>query len=263
MELGLQGRVAIVGGASQGIGKAVAWGLAQEGCNVAISARGEGALRATAKEIEEATGSRLLAVPGDMSRYQDIQRLVRETIRAFERIDIIVNNAGGPPTGLFHEQDEAAWQLALEQNLLSAVRLSREALPHLQRSSAGRIINITSVAVKEPMDRLVLSNTARLGVIGLAKTLSRELGPFGITVNSVCPGKIATVRRMALIEERATLEGRAFQEVVELEEMGVPLGYLGEPEDVANLVVFLASDKARYISGTTIQVDGAATMAIF
>lgn len=263
MDLGLLGRVAVIGGSSQGIGKAIAIALAREGCDVVISARAYGALETAAAEIRDAGGRRVLPVVCDMSRAEDIQRLVQEAIKEFGGIDIVVNNAGGPPTGLFTELGEDSWRQALDQNLLSVVRLTRESLPYLLRSGNGRIINITSVAVKEPMERLILSNTARLGVIGLAKTLSRELGPRGITVNNVCPGKIATSRRMALMEERAALQHRELQEIVDLEEMGVPLGYLGEPEDVANMVAFLASARARYISGTTIQVDGGATLAVY
>lgn len=263
MDLGLQGRVAIVGGSSQGIGKAIAAALAAEGCDLAISARHTDVLEATANEIRESSGRQVWAQTCDMSRLDDIQRLVQATAERFGRIDIVVNNAGGPPTGLFTDHDEATWQQAIDQNLLSVVRLTREALPHLRRSAGGRVINITSVAVKEPMDRLILSNTTRLGVIGLAKTLSRELGRDGITVNNICPGKIATSRRMALMEERAAMERRPLEEIVAIEEAGVPLGYLGEPEDIANLVAFLASDKGRYISGTTIQVDGGATLSVF
>ncbi|HZP25492.1 MAG TPA: SDR family oxidoreductase [Dehalococcoidia bacterium] len=263
MDFGLTGRVAIVGGSSQGIGKAIAATLAAEGCDVAISARHTDALEATANEIREASGRSVLSQVCDMARPDDIQRLVVATAERFGRIDIIVNNAGGPPTGLFTDHDEMTWRQAIDQNLMSVVRLTRDALPHLKRSGNGRIINITSVAVKEPMDRLILSNTARLGVVGLAKTLSRELGADGITVNNICPGKIATARRMALMEERAAMEHRPFEEIVRMEEAGVPLGYLGDPEDIANLVAFLASDKGRYISGTTIAVDGGATLSVF
>lgn len=263
MELGLRGKAAIVGGASKGIGRAIALGLAREGCAVAIAARGRAALEEAARAIAEEAGTMVLPVVCDMARYDDIQRLVREAVAAFGRLDIVVANAGGPPTGLFEELGEEAWQLALDQNLLSAVRLVREALPHLRRSGSGRVIAITSIAVKQPLDRLVLSNSARLGVVGLAKTLSRELGPYGITVNTVCPGFIATERLMTLLEERARRAGVSLEEVVRREEAHVPLGYLGEAEDVANLVVFLASEKARYISGTTVQVDGGGTVAVF
>lgn len=262
MNLGLAGKVAIVGGSSRGIGRAIALALAQEGCNVAICARGEEDLQATAEEIRSQTKAQVLPVTCDMSRYEDIKRLVSQTVETFGRLDIVVNNAGGPPLGTFDEHSEEAWQQALDQNLLSAVRTIREALPHLRRQG-GRIINITSVAVKQPIDRLILSNTARLGVVGLAKTLSREVAQRGITVNNICPGNIATQRLLSLFEARADREGRPFEEVVEEEESRTPMGFLGEPDDVAALALFLASEKARYISGATIQVDGGSTVAVF
>ena len=198
-----------------------------------------------------------------MADYRQIQLVVERTVGNFNRLDILVNNAGGPPTGTFQELGEEQWQRALDQNLLSAVRASREALPHLRRSGSGRIINITSVAVKQPVDRLMLSNAARLGVVGMAKTLSREVAADGITVNNICPGNIATERFISLLEERAQLEGRNFDEVIAAEEQRIPIRFLGEPEDVANLAAFLASEAARYISGATIQVDGGSTLALF
>ena len=263
MDLGLRDKVAIVGGASKGIGRAIAMGLAAEGCQVAICARRQADLEATAEEIRRDSGAQVLAVVCDMARYDQIKRFVQETAQRFGRVDIVVNNAGGPPSGTFDTLQEEHWQRALDQNLLSAIRTAREALPHLRRSGGGRIINITSVAVKQPIDGLMLSNAARLGVVGWAKTLSRELAAEGITVNNVCPGNIATQRLISLIEERARQQGRPFEEVIAEEEARAPAGFLGEPQDVANLVVFLASDKARYITGTTIQVDGGSTMAIF
>ncbi len=263
MDLGLEGKVALVGGSSKGIGRAAALGLAREGCRVTICARDDTALAAAAQMIRQQTEAKVLSLVCDMARYEDIKRVVAETVATFGRLDIVVNNAGGPPTGRFDDFDEADWQQALNQNLLSAVRTIRESLPHLRRSGAGRIVNITSVAVKQPIDRLILSNTARLGVIGLAKTLSRELAGEGITVNNVCPGNIATERLISLIEERASREKVSMEEAIRLEEGRVPMGFLGEPEDVANLVVFLASQKARYITGTTIQVDGGSTSAVF
>jgi 3-oxoacyl-[acyl-carrier protein] reductase len=262
MDLGLAGKVAIVGGSSRGIGRAIALALAQEGCNVAICARGRDELETAAAEIETQAGARVLPVVCDMANGGDIQRLVRQTAETFGRIDIVVNNAGGPPLGAFDDLGDAEWQKAIDQNLLSAVRTIREALPLLRRQG-GRIINITSVAVKQPIDRLMLSNSARLGVVGMAKTLSREVAQDGITVNNICPGNIATQRLLSLFEARAQREGRTFQEVVEEEENRTPIGFLGEPSDVAALVTFLASEKARYISGATIQVDGGSTVAVF
>jgi 3-oxoacyl-[acyl-carrier protein] reductase len=262
MELGLSGKVAIVGGSSRGIGKAIALALAQEGCDVAICARGETDLKTTAEEIRSQTAARVLPLVCDMSSYDDIQRLVRQTAETFGRIDIVVNNAGGPPVGTFDDFSEEEWQKAVDQNFLSAVRTIRETLPHLRRRG-GRIINSTSVAVKQPIDHLILSNAVRLSVIGMAKTLSRELAKDGITVNNVCPGNIATQRLLSLFEARAQRESRPFQEVLEEEESRTPTAFLGQPADVAALVVFLASEKARYISGATIQVDGGSTTAVF
>jgi 3-oxoacyl-[acyl-carrier protein] reductase len=229
---------------------------------VAVCARGRDELEAAAAEIETQTGARVLPVVCDMANGGDIQRLVQQTAETFGRIDIVVNNAGGPPLGAFDDLGDAEWQKAIDQNLLSAVRTIREALPLLRRQG-GRIINITSVAVKQPIDRLMLSNSARLGVVGMAKTLSREVAQDGITVNNICPGNIATQRLLSLFEARAQREGRTFQEVVEEEENRTPIGFLGEPSDVAALVTFLASEKARYISGATIQVDGGSTVAVF
>ncbi len=262
MDMGLQGKAALVGGASKGIGKATATALAREGCRVAICARNEQTLNSAADEIRAETGGEVLPLTCDMARYDDIKSAVSRTAAAFGGLDIVVNNAGGPPTGAFDALDESYWQHAVDQNLLSAVRTVREALPCLRRSGAGRIINITSVAVKTPIDGLMLSNATRLAVIGMAKTLSRELAPEGITVNNVCPGNIATERLVSLIEERAKRQGISLEQAVSLEEGRVPMGYLGAPEDVANLITFLASAQARYISGTTIQVDGGSTASI-
>ncbi len=262
MDLGLTGKVALVGGASRGIGKAVAMGLAREGCSVAIGARGREGLEAAAAEITGATGSEVLPVVCDMSRYDDIRRFVAETVSRFGGLDIVVNNAGGPPLGTFEEHSEEAWQGAVDQNLLSVVRTVREALPHLRKRGGGRVINITSVAVKQPIDGLILSNAARLGVVGLAKTLSRELGPDQILVNNVCPGLTLTDRLREVLTNRAATQGRSPEEVIEDENRSIPVRRLGQPEDIAALVVFLASEPARQITGTTIQVDGGSTTAV-
>jgi 3-oxoacyl-[acyl-carrier protein] reductase len=261
MELGLKGKVALVGGASRGIGRAVALGLAREGCRVAICARDEARLAQAADAIRSASGAEVLAVRCDMSLEQEIRRFVAATVEAFGRLDIVVNNAGGPPAGAFEAHDEAAWQQALSQNLLSVVRTVREALPHLRAAGGGRIINITSVAVKEPIPGLVLSNAARLGVVGLAKTLSRELGPDGITVNTIAPGLTLTDRMRELYGGRAQASGQPLEALLAAEAQRIPLRRLAEAADVAALAVFLASEPARHITGTTIQVDGGSTAA--
>ena len=263
MELGLEGKVALVGGASRGIGKAVALGLAREGCRVSICARNEPPLLEAAAEIRRATGVEVLAVPCDMARAEDILAFVAQTGERFGRIDIVVNNAGGPPVGTFERHSDEVWQAALEQNFLSAVRTIRAALPYLRKQGGGRIINITSYAVKQPLEGLILSNSSRLAVIGLAKSLSRELGPEGILVNNVCPGPTLTDRMVSLMRARAAAEGRPYEEVAAEENRRIPVGHMGTAEDVAALVAFLASAAARQITGTTIQVDGGATAAVF
>jgi 3-oxoacyl-[acyl-carrier protein] reductase len=262
MDISLEGKAALVGGASRGIGRAIALALAREGASVALCARNQETLDKARDDIRNETGAKTVSLICDMAKHEDIKAAVAAAADAFGSLDIVVNNAGGPPTGAFEALDESYWRHAIEQNLLSAVRTAREALPHLRRSGSGRIINITSVAVKQPIDGLMLSNATRLGVIGWAKTLSRELAPHGITVNNICPGNIATERLISLIEERAKRQKQSLEEAVSLEESRVPMGFLGEPDDVANLAVFLASGKARYITGTTIQVDGGSTTAI-
>jgi 3-oxoacyl-[acyl-carrier protein] reductase len=262
MDLGLAGKVALVGGASRGIGRAIAAGLAQEGCRVAICARDRQRLDATAEELSSTSGTDVLAVACDMSKQNDIARFVAATVERLGRLDVVVNNAGGPPPGTFDAHDDDAWQHALDQNFLSVVRTVREALPHLRRAGGGRVINLTSVAVKEPIPGLILSNASRLGVVGLAKTLSRELGPDNITVNTICPGLTLTDRMRELYGGRASAAGRTLEEELATEAQRIPLGRLGQPEDVAALAVFLASEQARHITGTTIQVDGGSTQAV-
>ncbi len=263
MDLGLDGRAALVGGASKGIGKAIAREFVSEGARVMICSRSAENLAAAAEEIRSETGKEVEYAVCDMASHDDIKRTVAAAAEKLGGLDIVVNNAGGPPTGTFQDLDERYWRHAIDQNLLSTVRTIREALPHLKRSGSGRIINVTSVAVKQPIDGLILSNATRLAVVGLAKTLSRELAPEGITVNNVCPGNIATERLISLIEERAARQGQTLADAVSLEEGRVPMGFLGEAADVAGLVAFLASDRARYITGTTIQVDGGSTTAVF
>ncbi len=262
MDLGLKGKVAAVGGASKGIGRAVAFGLVKEGCRVAICARGTDALAKTARELE-AVGAEVLAVPCDMSKAEDIRRFIAGTVSRFGRLDIIVPNAGGPPFGEFESHDDSRWTAAIDQNFLSAVRMVREALPHMRHQGGGRVINITSTAVKQPIDGLILSNATRMAVAGLAKTLSRELGPDNITVNTVAPGSTLTDRILGPAREQAAREGKTLEQLIEEMSSAVPLRRVGQPEDVAALVVFLASEPARHITGTTTQVDGGETLAVF
>ena len=265
MDLGLRDRVAIVGGASAGIGLATAKMLAMEGCRVTMIARREQPLHAAAEAVRAVAtgdGDRVLAVAADLSLRADVERVVARTAAAFGAIDVVVNNAGGPPPGRFVQHDDEAWRKAFDTNLMSVVWMVREALPYLVQSDQARIINITSTAVKEPIDGLILSNTVRLGTTGLAKTLSRELGASGITVNNVGPGTTMTGRIRPMIDAQAKAEGRSFDEVRDERARRIPLGRIGEAEDVAAAIVFLASAQARQISGQTLLVDGGATSSV-
>ena len=256
MDLGLKDKVALVAAASRGLGKAVAWEFAREGARVAICARGEDVLRATALEIVAHTGGEIFPVVADVTKPEDIQRLVSAVEEHYGQIDILVNNAGGPPTGTFLDFDNEAWETALQLNLMSTIRLCRAVLPGMRARRWGRIVNMTSASVKQPIDGLILSSAARSGVVGMAKTLANECATEGITVNNVCPGYTLTDRVKSLAEERAAKEGKSVREVVEDYAANIPARRLGQPEELAALVVFLASERAAYITGTTIQVDG-------
>jgi 3-oxoacyl-[acyl-carrier protein] reductase len=241
MDLGLRGRTAIVCGATSGLGLASAESLAAEGANVAMLGRRREQLELGANRIGA------LAVRGDVTNAGDLKRLVERAVQAFGGIDILVWNSGGPPAGTASEIDDHALEAAFELLLQPCVRLVRLCLPYLERSEAGRIVCVTSAAVKEPTAHLALSNTLRPGITGYAKTLSRELGPKGITVNCVAPGRIDTARM-------AELYGKGGPPAEELAQ--IPLGRLGAPREFGDVVCFLASDRAAYVSGTTILVDG-------
>ncbi|GHO76663.1 short-chain dehydrogenase [Ktedonobacter sp. SOSP1-85] len=263
MDLGLKGKVAIVLAASKGIGRASALELAREGASVVIGSRDQEALTRTAQEIEAVSKSRVLPVPTDVTRLEDIRNIVATTVRELGRLDIVVNNAGGPKPGTFEMLDEEQWVAAFELNLLSTVRLVREVVPHLRKAGEGRIINIVSTSVKQPIDGLVLSNAVRSGVVGLAKTLSVELAEDNITVNNVCPGRILTdrVRQVYRIEERISA-GMSEEEALASVARDIPMKRLGDPAEMGAMVTFLASRQAAYITGTTIQVDGGLVRAL-
>jgi 3-oxoacyl-[acyl-carrier protein] reductase len=256
MDLGLKDRVAIVAAASRGLGKACALELAQEGASVAICARHASSLAAAADEIRTATGAEVLPIAADLTDAEQIQHLADETLRRYGRIDVLVTNNGGPPAGYCDEFDDEIWEKAHQLTLMSAVRLIRAALPAMRAQKWGRIINITSVTTKQPINNLVLSNVYRLGVVGLAKTLSAQLAAEGITVNNVAPGYIRTDRVLDLAQVRAKEEGKTVEEIMADIIADYPMKRMGEPRELAALVAFLASERASYITGTTIQADG-------
>lgn len=256
MDLGLKGKVAIVVAASKGMGKASAMGLAAEGARVTMCARTEADLIVAANEIREKTKAEVLALPADVTRLADIQRVVAKTVEAFGGVDILVANAGGPPPGGFDQMTDADWQAAFELNLLSTIRFIREVLPHMRKKRWGRILNIQSSSVKQPIAGLILSNGIRPGVAGMSKTLAAELGKDNILINTVCPGRILTDRLRSHMGGRATQVGKTFEEYLPTVTADIPLGRVGSPEEFANMVVFLASERASYVTGATIQVDG-------
>jgi len=256
MDLGLKGKVALVAGASQGMGKAAALGFAREGAKVAICARGEAALKDAAEQIRQQTGGEVLAIGADMSKAEVIKNFVDDTEKRFGRVDVVVNNAGGPPPGEFMKFTDEDWQNAFNLSFMSTMRMTREAVPHLRKVGGGKVINITSYAVKEPIAGLVLSNAVRSAVIGWAKTLSRELARDNILFNNVCPGRIDTDRAQKLNKARADRLGRPVEEINKEMAEEVPLGRYGTAEEAGDLIVFLGSDRASYITGTTIAIDG-------
>ena len=256
MDLGLKGRVAFVAAASKGLGRAVAEELAAEGANLFICARGKDALEKTRDEIARETGARVEAMPADLARPADVRAAVREAIAHFGRVEILVTNAGGPPSGSFESLTAGMWQDAVDLTLMSVVNLTAEVIPGMKERRWGRIINVTSIAVKQPVHGLMLSNSLRSAVTGFAKTLSNEVASFGITVNSMLPGYTRTERVEQLSEATAKREGITPSEAAARWESEIPMRRLGEPREFGALAAFLASDRASYITGTSIPVDG-------
>ncbi len=256
MDLGLKGRVAIVAAASKGLGRAVAEELGREGAEIAICARGAGELEKTAKVIEAATGREVLRRAMDVTRYEDVREFVATVEKRFGRVDICVTNAGGPPSKKFLEVSVEEWKAAVDLTLMSAIYFAREVLPGMQRRKWGRFIAITSMSVKQPVDGLILSNSIRAAVTGLARTLANEFGADGITVNCVAPGYTLTDRLEELAAKRAADAGVPKEKVLEQMSASVPARRVGRPEEFAAAVAFLASERASYLNGTTIAVDG-------
>jgi 3-oxoacyl-[acyl-carrier protein] reductase len=254
MELGLKGKVALVAAASRGLGRASARALAREGARLVVCSRSRERIEEAAREIVAASGVEVVPVQADVRSYEDIRRFVATARDRFGRVDILVTNAGGPRPGRFADMSDEDWWEAWNLTFMSVVRLVREALPLMPEG--GSIINIVSTSVKQPIENLVLSNTVRPAVIGLAKSLSLELAPRGIRVNNVLPGAFLTDRMRELMGGEAEREGVSFEEVVARRARTVPLGRVGQPEELGDLVAFLASERASYITGVSIQIDG-------
>lgn len=257
MDLGLKGRVAIVAAASRGLGKAVAFSLAREGARLAICARTDATLRDTAEEIIKQTGADVFASTCDVSRPDRIDAFVQEVASHYQdRIDILINNAGGPPAGHYHQVDLEKWREGFDRTFLSVVHFSRSVLPYMKKRKWGRIITITSSSARQPIDGLIVSNALRPAILGLTKTMARELGPDNILVNNVAPGMFHTRRHEELLESMAASEGKTIDAILAERVSQIPLQRMGDPSEHADLIAFLASEKASYITGATFVVDG-------
>lgn len=252
MDLGLRGKAALVTAASKGMGKACAMGLAAEGARVLICARTEADVQAAAAEIRAKTGAEVVAMAADVTRAADVAALGARARAAFGGVDVLIANCGGPPRGGLEQMSDEQWVGAFEVSVLSVVRLIREVLPGMRQRRWGRVLTIQSVSVKQPVEGLLLSNAIRPGVLGLAKSLAPELGRDNITINVLCPGRILTDRLLGGVQQ----SGLPLKEYLEKSAADIPLGRIGTPEEFANVAVFLASERASYVTGVALQVDG-------
>jgi 3-oxoacyl-[acyl-carrier protein] reductase len=255
MDLGLKGKVGLAAASSAGIGRAVAEALAAEGMDLVMCARGEGPLEEACRDLEK-YGVRIVAVPADLSEPEGVKAVVGAALEGFGRVDVLVTNTGGPPAGPFEAHTPEDWEKAVRQNLFSVLNLVREILPGMRERGWGRIINVTSIAVKQPSDNLILSNAVRAAVTGFARTLATETAMDGITVNNVMPGFTRTGRLTELAAKRAEIRGVEPDDIWAAWHNEIPMGRVGEPRELASLVAFLASEQASYITAQSIAVDG-------
>lgn len=263
MNLNLKGKSVIVTAASKGLGKSVAMEFAKNGAQVLISSRNEKALQKTKEEINRNCGQELVDyIVCDMKNPEQIKQMVKKAVSLYGTVDVLINNAGGPPAGLFEEMTDEHWYHAFELNLLSFVRTIREVLPYMKNQQSGRIVNLSSSSIKESIDQLLLSNTLRPGVLGLTKSLSQEFGPYGILINTVGPGTIMTDRIKELNEINAESRGVPVEQVIKEKEAAIPFQRFGQPEEFAKAVVFLASGANTYITGQSLIVDGGMVKAL-
>ncbi|MFA1820055.1 SDR family oxidoreductase [Virgibacillus oceani] len=263
MDLGLQGKSVIVLAASKGLGKATAKQFATEGAHVLISSRNKEELQKTRDEIRSETGNNHVEYTVcDITVAQSVKELVSKAVELYGTVDILINNAGGPPAGIFDKVDDRDWQNAFELNLLSFVRAIREVLPHMRNHGSGHIINLASSSIKQPIDNLILSNTFRAGMVGFSKSLSQELAQDNILINTIGPGRIATDRVAHLDNVKAEKLNIAYEEVKSQSEKSIPMGRYGTPEEFANMVVYLCSSANTYITGQSLLVDGGMVKAL-
>ena len=256
MELGLGGKVALVAASSQGLGRAIVEELAAEGTSIVMCARSEARLREAAQTVAASTGATVVPVTADVSKAGDVRRLAEAALGCFGRVDVLVTNSGGPPPGTFESTGPEAWQAAVDVLLTSAVELIRALLPGMRQRRFGRILNVTSITVKQPVENLILSNALRAAVTGMARTLASEVAPYGITVNNLLPGYTRTERLTELAESAARRAGTAPADFYARLEGEIPARRLGEPRELAALAAFLASERAGYITGQSVAVDG-------
>jgi len=265
MNLNLKNKNAIVCASSQGLGKAAALDLAEEGVNLAICSRDQDKINKVKEEIHQKINSdiKVIALKVDLDSPDEIQAFYKQVENDLGSVDILVNNNGGPPPSTFEQLSDDDWQKAFNSTMMSCLRLSKLVIPNMKKNAWGRIINISSVSVKTPVNGLFLSNSLRMGVLGWAKALSDELAPHGVTVNTVCPGYTRTERVEAILETQSNSSGLKKEEIEKSIAENIPMKRVGEAEDLAGLITFLASEKADYMTGLAIQVDGGSARTFY
>lgn len=256
MDLGIKNKVAVVTASSQGLGRAAAFSLAREGANLVICSRNEKAINETAKEITKETGVKIIPLAADVSKNVDIDRIIESAKKEFGTVHILVNNAGGPPTGKITSVSDAEWEKGINLTLMSMIRLTRTVLPMMEQQKWGRVVTIVSITAKQPVDELLISSTLRPGILGLSKVLANQYGKHGITINTICPGYVLTQRQEELSRSRSAERKMTMDEYLAESAKNIPIGRLGKPEEIGDVIAFLASERASYINGANFLVDG-------